>query len=90
MPGPELTVGELKGLRKQDSSEDDPVGVGDQLLELESLDDGAIGGAGREAHHEECGQERAYQPGPQRESKHFLNLGAPTRSVKRSAPHDLD
>ena len=67
-----------------------PVGMGHQLLELESLDDGAIGGACGEANYKKGCQERAHQPGRQLESKHFLNLWALTASVKRSGPHVLD
>ena len=67
-------------------AEDDPVGVGDQLLELEPLDDGGIGGARHEQGHEQG----ANQPCERLESKHCLNLEAPEPRVKRSAPHDLD
>ena len=39
VPGPKLPVGTLKGLREQHPAEDDSVGVGDELLQLEPLDD---------------------------------------------------
>jgi len=77
-------------MSQQHPAEHDSVGVGHQLLELEPLDDGAIGGTCREADQEQGRQERAYQPGQQLESKHFPNLEAPAARVKRSGPHDLD
>ncbi|MBW2212744.1 MAG: hypothetical protein JRG67_17215 [Deltaproteobacteria bacterium] len=90
VPGPNLPVAALEGLGEQHASKDDSVGMADQFLELEPLDDRAIGGTCREAYEKQDGDDRAYQPGQQREFKHFPNLGAPTPSVKRSVAHDLN